>query len=233
MFNPFLVSLLRHELYNSDLLIREALRGLKIKVVGGAEYWDKVKDADFVVRINQHYLRQGGRVNALYVGPGLDTWELDCHPSFIAYSGAHVNYTSKWFKLCTDIRATDYRYYSLASKQANPFGVDAQWCNTLNHELGTNPLTGIIAIAHLLTLPIASLHITGFTFYASGSEIPLMRDSHHLVSQFEWLKARAKFDTRITLDDQLKELMSSSIAFTMTQTSSVGEVNKDIKRIMI
>ncbi|MCK9496596.1 MAG: glycosyltransferase family 29 protein [Dehalococcoidia bacterium] len=32
----------------------------------------------------------------------------------------------------------------------------------------TNPNTGTLAIAHLLTFPIASLHVTGFDFYATG-----------------------------------------------------------------
>lgn len=38
-------------------------------------------------------------------------------------------------------------------------------------ETGTNPNTGTLAIAHLLSLPIASLYVTGFDFYATGYHV--------------------------------------------------------------
>src|SRR5690606_1272235 len=38
----------------------------------------------------------------------------------------------------------------------------------VRQETRTNPNSGVLAIAHLLSMPIASLYVTGFDFYASA-----------------------------------------------------------------
>jgi CMP-N-acetylneuraminic acid synthetase len=46
--------------------------------------------------------------------------------------------------------------------------IDPRTKDEVKRASGTNPNTGTLAIAHLLSMPIASLHVTGFDFYMSG-----------------------------------------------------------------
>lgn len=60
------------------------------------------------------------------------------------------------------------RYMRLTKNIFPPVVMDRALRRRLKDATGTNPNTGVIAIAHLLGMPIQSLHVTGFDFYASG-----------------------------------------------------------------
>ena len=49
--------------------------------------------------------------------------------------------------------------------------MSAEFKAALKRATGTNPNTGTLAIAHLLSLPIRSLHVTGFDFYQSAYQV--------------------------------------------------------------
>lgn len=83
----------------------------------------------------------------------------------------------------------------------NPRAPEEEWLNAFSHSLGTNPLTGILAIAYLLRFPIKELFITGFTFYKDGNGvIPYQRDSHLIWPQLSWLRFLSQVDYRISMD---------------------------------
>lgn len=91
---------------------------------------------------------------------------------------------------------------------------------------GSSPNTGVIAIAHLLAQPIASLHVVGFDFYASGyypgyggltaeeaargggsgraypawGQLGHTREIHHQEGQMRYLRQLAHADPRLTFD---------------------------------
>ncbi len=180
-----------------------ATYGKSIIVIGGADNYDEeaIDDYDIVVRINHHYIRQGGPVDWLYLAPELKPLKL--WPKLVlSYSGIHQGFANAPVPIAMP-------YYCLASKGPTRFGAEHAWTNALCHELKTTPLTGIIAIAHILTLPISRLHITGFNFYADGYSIPFKRDSHELKPQLDWLRHKVTTDRRITIDSELAKLVEA------------------------
>jgi CMP-N-acetylneuraminic acid synthetase len=56
--------------------------------------------------------------------------------------------------------------------------MSAEFKSGVRGPCGTNPNTGTLAIAHLLTMPIASLHVTGFDFYDSTYQVGYGGFSH-------------------------------------------------------
>lgn len=60
------------------------------------------------------------------------------------------------------------RYNHLTRNAMRPITMSRALRREIRDATGTNPNTGVVAIAHLLSLPIASLHVTGFDFYETG-----------------------------------------------------------------
>ena len=104
--------------------------------------------------------------------------------------------------------------------------IDQTWKAAVKRETGTNPNTGTIAIAHLLSLPIRSLYVAGFDFYGSGyypgyggftaeqasrgggqghgfaawGQTAQTRVVHHQDGQMAYLRRLAESDPRLNFD---------------------------------
>lgn len=209
--------------------LRDVMRGRDVVLRGNAPRSAFGGSGRFVIGVNvPPTLRH--TFDALYLGPGTLLEDLPASLHYVAYSGLHAP--------CHlgESQVIASPYYAEASMRANPYGYDAQWSNTLCRELQTLPLTGIIAIAHLLTLPISSLLLTGFDFYSiSSGVLPVMRDSHYIPPQVEWLRRILRTDTRVTADRSLTELLAHDIVYLPIQQGSTGTgvETREVRRVIV
>jgi len=203
-----------------QIKMHDLLYDKSVVLVGGKEregYEDAIMTcADLVVRVNQHVLSQGGRCDGLYCATAdpcrLD--RLESPPLFLAYrvsglfQGEFRDYARK--NRCIQIPFQNERY-----GKVNPIGVDYEWTNTFSHELVCKPFTGTLAIKHLCSYPIKTLHITGMDMHIIGADVAMTTDGHTILKcgpheigpQIRWLKKYAKCDKRITLDPVLREVL--------------------------
>lgn len=94
----------------------------------------------------------------------------------------------------------------------------------LTRQMGTSALVGMVAVKHLLTMPIESLTITGCDFYMSGyganyggveyrqwvkRKEGTIGPTHDGPTQLRWLKNEREHDARLIFDDVLDELAKS------------------------
>lgn len=160
----------------------EYLRGKRVVLVGpsvtlaGSGQGALIDSHDVVVRVNRYTLADeavradvGSRTDALY---------------HVLYSANHERDLG-WVHTNEEIaqwRADGVQYlvtrHAANNDRIRRMGhllgdlplvlMDRQVREGVERACRTNPNTGILAIAHLLSLPIASLHVTGFDFYAAG-----------------------------------------------------------------
>jgi hypothetical protein len=191
---------LRSYLYNANVLL-----------VGGAEISrEKMEELeaanyDIWVRVNDHYKTQGGRAEVIYVS---GTQEADtslehsviveCKPEGLA---------SDWQQVGSD-NGNKYIWFDVNTYRApNPFGGEHEWLNNFYRDLGTMPFTGMIALKHLLNLPIKSISLVGFSFYERLGIIPHSRNSHFIYPQAEWLYNISHKDYRISLEPEFYTIL--------------------------
>lgn len=203
----------------TENFLRSYLYKAKVLLVGGGpfnpeEFIDE--GYDVWVRINNHYLIQGGRVDVLYTSGAQDPEEglehsivVNCHPV------EPTQEASPW----ESVGMRYLRYDTQLYQGANPYGPEHEWLNKLHRELDTMPLTGMIAVAHLLSMPIAELELTGFDFYQRMGIQPHHRDSHLLYPQIEWLGEQCAKDKRILVDEKLGSVVMKFIALKELRTA--------------
>jgi hypothetical protein len=195
--------LIWEELLKRENALRSGLHGARVLLVGGgnvdlSQYDDR--DPTIWVRVNNHAHRQGGRADIIYTS-GTEPPAEPYRESFIIECRPIPGDPSTWERPNRFIRY-DTSLYS----GRNPNGAVHEWVNSLHRELDTIPLTGIIAVAHLLSFPIGELELTGFDFYQSDGKDN--RDSHYLPAQMDWLKRQHDKDKRLILSPKLLSQIS-------------------------
>lgn len=101
------------------------------------------------------------------------------------------------------------------------FFVEKQTRSALMREVGTSPLVGMVAVKHLLTMPIESLTITGCDFYLSGygkdyggldyrqwvkRTEGTIGPTHDGPRQLRWLADQRQRDPRLNFDEELDRI---------------------------
>lgn len=188
--------------------LRTYLYNARVLLVGGADFdpseYEK-EDHDVWVRVNNHYLEQGGRCDVLYTG-GCEELDLSEAPQVVIECRPLPDELVQrdWIKFLVETLNRKYlRYDTHLYQETNPFGPEHEWLNNLHRELDTMPLTGMIAVAHLLSMPIKELELAGFDFYQRGGVLPSRRDSHGIYPQVEWLAEQCVKDKRLIVDERL------------------------------
>jgi hypothetical protein len=196
--------------------LRSFVYNARVLLVGGAEFTEheaqlfSSKDFDVVARVNNHYTDQGGLVDVLYTaGSQEPESELeDC--IIIQCSPLPDEEESSWSNLGYRNRNRFLRFDTNCYQGSNPFGPENEFINLLYKEFKSMPFTGMIAVNHLLMMPIKSLTLIGFDFYQRAGILPSHRDSHGVWQQVIWLFGRFIRDCRLQLSDQLVALMEKT-----------------------
>lgn len=186
--------------------VRELLQGKTVAIVGGSDRWDRERaDAcDIVVRVNANWRRQGGRIDAVYtreVAPD-DDYDLAIFVAFDMEADDEA-----WLGFCELYQIPFVQFYAQRFGGPNPYRPELEWLNEFNWRLGTLPLTGLLAIAHICQLVARPPFVTGFDFYAKDGAIPRAISSHEIPPQVaaldEWCRSGA-----ILPDEALRELLA-------------------------
>ena len=226
---------LNYPVRTDHVKLYEFLYGRSVVLVGGKDNYDEniLNSADVVVRVNQHWVRQGGRCEGLYCA-ACDPLTLDLFkfpPVFMCYRVTGM-YARHYQEYCLKHRLITVPYQNERYDGASPYGAEFEWTNIFGHEANCKPFTGTLAIRHLASFPIRSLYITGMDFHIhsfdldenneqtkvvevherEGEEIVtrkvLARGPHMIQPQIDWLRRYMKCDKRISVDLTLKEVLT-------------------------
>ena len=189
------------------------LRGKAVALVGGHDHidWDRVNLSDVVIRINGHWARQGGRIDSIYDSCASDICHkfynhedvrkqlkfamLNITHIFFSHEGSEYRKITK--TLCDYNIPWDFYVHAPAKlfsvmEQLKEVPPRHQWYVDWIHKWGLYPLTGILAIQHLLQQPISSLYIDGMDLGRSQIKNQKSKRSwlglHYLPPQIKYLR---------------------------------------------
>lgn len=216
--------------------LRKAVRGKDVSIVGGADEWrhyDDGTDKQFWVRINNHYLRQGGKCDALFhtvcdTQPILE-WRSAYAPEFIFLSCADHAYERGRTQRPMYAEYLDHLDTVLSRpiigwfapgwyEKQNPYGPQYEWLHDLQRSVGGRLFTGLIALAYLVRTEAESIHLTGMDLFED--QIGHLRnsvnvrlqdiivESHLLGANVSFLRSAAK-DQRVTFGPALRRSLES------------------------
>ena len=182
---------------------RLRLSGRTVSLVGGAPSANmmQAQRSAIIVHTNDHASTHGGPCDVLYTSIGPTS---RCRVPRWVNSNLATPESREWRLLTERLGCSWLPFTTERFKYSNPYSPDLEWCNTLGRRLGTMPLTGIVAMHHLLMQPLKLLYVTGFTFYREDGIAPERRHSHALHPQEEYLYWLARNDSRVVLDETLQ-----------------------------
>lgn len=186
-------------------------------LVGGAGTFDHdmLDIADVVIRTNRNVLHQGGRCDAVYCSGWRNAPHERVHETrFICVdvSGDDLRPSNEWEASLEAFNRAGVFVVELDSRRygkPNPRGPVLEWANAFGWELGTTPLTGVLALKHISLLPVKTIYVTGFNFYSFEGCIPLEKPPHSIFPQLQWLINFEQWDQRVIVDDQLSKLLDN------------------------
>lgn len=183
------------------------LYGAKVALIGGhADSIDygKLEAYRLIVCTNDHII---DGCNGLYTGlPHFES--LKVIPKLRLLVSTHPNHT-----------ALTPQVMSLTSSHCVTIKADSRWTLKQQHQptqevfssfirtIQSKPYTGILAMHHLLSFPIAELFMTGFTFYHDSESFPEHVNGHSNLRQLLYLKDLLCADFRLKIDKTLQGLL--------------------------
>jgi hypothetical protein len=191
--------------------LRAYLYNAKVLLIGGADISDEQMQEleagsfDIWVRVNDHYKRQGGRTEVLYVSGTQEADKSLSHSVIVECKPEGLE--SAWLDVGQE-NGNKYLWFDVnLYADTNPYGGEHEWLNNFYRQIGSMPFTGMIATKHLLTLPIKSLALVGFDFYQQHGIVPHHRNSHLIYPQAKWLRDTAHFDYRVSIEPKLSDML--------------------------
>ena len=179
--------------YDSQTTIEEVVGGRNVILFGGADKYEIPKVSNpVIIRTNNHYLWQedphkmpGGYpwTDGVYHGAGfgaLLAMFMNVPPKklkFVAQNCGHP-YKSGLRPWC---KRKGIAHFSYASRpgEIRETGLDPKKYEPIFKpliEICEQPFTGVLAAFHLLTFPIKSLYLTGFTLYSGREHVNKVKD---------------------------------------------------------
>lgn len=205
------------------------INGKTVALVGGSDEidWQEVNKCEVVARVNGHWMRQGGRCELLYYSCADDLdYEMWQRPDlFEQLEFAMVNRTHQLFggyasektalvisKLVEHNIPHEF-YYNAPGHAWDVFRElrnvkDGLWSRELSERYDFHPLTGIIALEHLLLSSAASVYVTGMTLYQQpDGALPADAGRHSIPPQLAYLKDNIKHK-KLILSDRLAHIVA-------------------------
>lgn len=206
----------------------DLIQNAKVAVVGGADTIDEavVERSHYVARVNSHWMRQGGRCDVLYFSCAGDLdYRMFWDDKFLSgLKFAMLNFSHTLFglnagaktagviRILKEARIPFDGYYHAPAAAWNTFthlrGRD-DWTKALAERYGFHPLTGILAIEHLLLSPAAEVFVTGMNLYQSNGVLPESAGTHSIPPQLRFLRD-VSTNPRAKLDATLNSLLDNN-----------------------
>lgn len=178
-------------------------------IIGGSDVdlsWAQTKsdDVDVVIRINQHWLRQRGRCDALYHtvrGPNLDFHclmrDAEFRPQCLMLNlvdsefSAGITREPQYANMARFARMYRAKVGYFAQGEwgkENPWGPNYEWLPALHRRFDCKLFTGLVALAHVLRFNPVKVYVAGMTLYAEEEhDVADWRDSHKLLGNYLFL----------------------------------------------
>lgn len=208
--DPEVVNKYKRQQDELDYQLGVLLRDKEVALVGGADsVCPSFERYDIIARVNHHFERQGGGVDILYTRAGLPGYfsrfkhvlELKRLPKFIIWEERKSNLARQFLGRSMVFNRIIYAPFGGAGAKKQ------HQCQPLVREAGVNyPLTGMIAVNHLLKYKFKKLFITGMDFYVSAEERDGL-EGHSVTRHFNWLIAKIEQDERIHFDMTIADLL--------------------------
>lgn len=206
----------------------DIVRGAKVALVGGAETIEEseIEKAHFVARVNSHWMRQGGRCEILYFSCTRDLdYRMFWNDEFLrGLKFVMLNFSQTLFgatagaktagviRILKAARVPFAGYYHAPAGAWNVFTSlreQRTWERQLSERYDFHPLTGILAIEHLLLSPAESVFVTGMDLYQSNGQLPPTAGTHSVPPQLRFLRD-ASTNPRLILDPCLKSILDNN-----------------------
>lgn len=184
----------------------ELVKDRKVAVIGGCDNinWDAVNSADFVVRVNGHWQRQRGRVDALFYScaDDLDYSIFDDSDLWSDLKFAFVNLSHKLFGGYA-AQKTGYvverllereipiePYFSVPSRAWQVFTALSElrvWSRELAERYDFHPLTGVLATQRMILSPAQQVYVDGMSLYRrQDGSMPYEVGTHYIDPQIRF-----------------------------------------------
>lgn len=195
---------------------REYLINKKVALIGGfADYDLAANYYDVIVRTNCNWTLTD-RVDVLYIEPDAgkldatiallnsdnvkDAWKI---VNFATVAGQKlVKHLNDDPKLLTVLNAT--------FRLTNPCSSEHEWLNAWRKRLDFHPLTGLVALKHLLRYDVEELFCTGMTFYYNFATktFPTRQGPHDIEASKKAFLELVYCDSRVRPDNMLQLLLN-------------------------
>lgn len=204
-----------------DPLYHSILKGKSIAIVGGHNDvdWARVNKCDLVVRINDHYPRQGGRLDILYhhcgdeadysmfaKGPIITTKFIWLNRMQCLFGPSRFSWLARY---CHDNKITWAPYYH-APKSCFDLVVELKgipdedrWPEDFSEVYDVYAFTGVLALHHLTLYPIRSIYVDGMTFYQEEGVTPVRFGCHSIPKQVDYVNYLRLHDGRVSYSEVL------------------------------
>lgn len=199
--------------------IADFVKGKKVIIVGPSKNvladceGIDVDSYDVIVRVNHHYAKATDEERSI-TGKRTDMIYHCLHPSLI--KKRDVDY---W----RDNNVKIITRYPWAERNPSQYDhdefylIDGSFIDNLKRELHCDPHTGVVALLHLLSLPIGTLTVVGFDFYQTyyfyenkdfqGEPNPSSPPS--LLRQFEYVKKAVQENRKFIPIGKLKQMLEA------------------------
>ena len=197
-----------------------------VTIVGGREIDEeercKVESYDLIVRINNHWERNGPNNNTgRYPRTNILYW---CGAPFFKaplnelrragfrfacmHSGGRSHMLASWMKEL-GIPYITYDHEKLTCKAGAHKVLEPKdkWFETWKRKYDLHPLTGVIAIRHISLFPVRELYVTGMDFYGV-KKYEEKWGGHVIGPHKDYLRDLAQLDDRVKYSDILKGALS-------------------------
>lgn len=205
--------------------------GVSVVICGGHDSFNENAPGEYWIRINNHVERQGGKCHVIFSSgcePLKRVAPLVCYPYLARHRGQHD-------AMCKINNALSFNYINQRNKNLNNLSIELEPLHIFYKQLGTVPFTGVVALCLMQQLPVTGIHLTGMTMYLddqtnikktiTGKTIR-KRDSHLIDPQINYLIKALKYDSRLTIDNTLKENIKNYVqGRDMMRESSIISLN--------
>lgn len=209
----------------------EFLKGKRVVVIGGNDATidkEMLMGADVVVRINGHWMRQGGRCDAVYYSCSSDVSleqfknkEFISRVKWVWANSTHVLFSSsagnfyEVMRLMSNVMNVKVGTYFHGPAEAfevfehlRNLTPAEKWAKELSAKHKFHPFTGLLAVHHLLLHNPREVWLTGMSFYRhSDGEFPAHAGAHEVRSNIRYVAWLKDNEPRVYLDKTLSGIV--------------------------
>lgn len=191
------------------------IEGKAVTLIGGASLASNIDYNNILVRCNTNYSASVFPVDVLYLSsaPNLDELQNNLMHFRLKYAWLNMNAVNTFLyaDMCRKYKIP-HAYYNRYTYES--YKTKSTWVAKLQQMYDFLPLTGVIAMYHIMHFKPSSLFITGMDLYfdETTGRVPKQRDMFDLHKNARAIKALKKhYNGIITLDARLDYVLNTIV----------------------